>query len=343
MSDALTSALAEALAELAAAVADGDDEDLRPDTAVKWLENTGHLLGGLPAADRGTLGGLLRAAALRHPAGPRRDALLAVPEDLGLTEDPHTAVCADLAHHTRRFTEAVRHADPATPVPTRPGWTLADLTRNLGALHHWAAHLVRTRATTRVLAGDLPLGLPAEPAGYADWLAEGADTAVRTLRETDPEAPVWSPGGDPRAGSYPPRLLREALVHLADAEIAVDGEPGPVNPRTAADAVDHLLADLPYAPRAAEALARLGRDGSAIRLTARDTGAVWTLTPGGGGFAWTRRNRTGADSGAPAVHVEADAGDLLHLLHGRLPATAPRFGRTGDDGLLDAWLTATVA
>ncbi|MFE3071507.1 maleylpyruvate isomerase N-terminal domain-containing protein [Streptomyces sp. NPDC059247] len=235
---------------------------------------------------------------------------------------------------------------PRHPLPTRPGRTLADLTRDLGALHHWAGHLVGTLAGARVLPGDLPLGLPAEPAARADWLATTADATVRALGAADPDAPVWSPGGDPHVRSYPPRLLRETLVHLADAGIALHGEPGPVDPRTAADAVDDLLADLPYVPRAAEALARLDRDGAVIRLAARDTGTVWTLLLGGGGFTWTRG--TGEDPAVPAVpavpsvRVDAAAGELLLLLHGRFAADDPRFRRTGDPEPLDAWLAATA-
>ncbi|MER8232374.1 maleylpyruvate isomerase N-terminal domain-containing protein [Streptomyces sp. NPDC094049] len=340
MSDALTGALAEALAELVTAVAACDDEVLDPDTAVEWLELTGHVLGALPPADRRTLDGLFRAVALRHPEGPWRDELLTLSEGFGLTEDIHTDACEAVAEHARRFVTAVRDADPATPVPTRPGRTLADLTRDLGTLHHWAGHLVRTRSRARVLPGDLPLGLPAEPAAYADWLATTADATVRTLRAADPDAPVWSPGGDPHVRSYPARLLRETLVHLADAGIALHGEPGPADPRTAADAVDDLLAELPYVPRAAEALAQLDRDGAVIRLTAHDAGTGWTLVLGGGGFTWTRG--AGEGPAVPAVRVDAGAGELLLLLHSRFAAADPRFRRTGDTGLLDAWLAATA-
>ncbi|MYV72268.1 hypothetical protein GT043_41445, partial [Streptomyces sp. SID2131] len=63
MSEALLSALAEALAGLVTAVEDADEDVLDPDTAVRWLESTGNtLLSGLTAADRRTLDGLLRAA-----------------------------------------------------------------------------------------------------------------------------------------------------------------------------------------------------------------------------------------------------------------------------------------
>ncbi|MEU4062496.1 maleylpyruvate isomerase N-terminal domain-containing protein [Streptomyces wedmorensis] len=338
MSDALLSALAEALAELVATVDTSDDEVLDPDTAVRWLEGTAHTLGGLGPADRRALDGLFRAAALRQPPGPWREELLKVSEGFGLTEDTHAAACEAVADTARRFAATVRAADPATPVPTCPGWTLADLTRHVGTVHRWAEHLVRTRATVRVLTRDVPLDLPADPAAYPGWLAAGAERFAATAREADPDAPVWSPGADPHVRHYPRHVLFETLVHLADAELAVAGTVGPLHPGTAADAVDHFLGDAPYIPWVAEPLAHLDRDGAVLRLTARDTGAVWTLALGGGGFTWSR----GSGGAEPTAGVEADAGELLLLLHRRYGADDPRFTHTGDRDLLDDWLTATA-
>ncbi|WP_432112986.1 maleylpyruvate isomerase N-terminal domain-containing protein [Streptomyces sp. S1] len=337
MSDALLSALAEALAELVTAVETSDEDVLDPDTAVKWLESTGHTLAGLTAADRRTLDGLFRAAALRAPEGPWRDELLKVSEGFGLTGDPHAAACDAALEHTRRLAAVVRAADPATPVPGTDR-TLADLARHIGTVHRWAEHLVRTRSAVRVLAEDLPLDPPADPAAHADWLVAGAERFAATARAADPDAPVWSPGAEPHVRHYPRHVLFETLVHLADAELAVDGKTGPLDPGTAADAVDHFLTDAPYIGRIAEPVSRLGRDGAVLRLAARDTGAVWTLVLGGGGFTWTR----GSGGAEPTAAVEADAGELLLLLHHRYGADEPCFAHTGDRSLLDAWLAATA-
>ncbi|MEU3483196.1 maleylpyruvate isomerase family mycothiol-dependent enzyme [Streptomyces sp. NPDC033754] len=347
MSDALLSTLAEALADLVTAVETSDDETLDPDTAVKWLEVTADTIAGLPAADRRVLDGHFRAAALRRPEGSRRDELLRLSEGFGLTEDTHAAACEAVAERTRRFVAAVRDADPATPVPTCPGWTLADLTRHLGTVHRWADHLVRTGATARVPARDVPLDLPQDPAAYPGWLAAGAETLVATLRAADPATPLWSPGPEPRAGYYPRHVLFEAVVHLADAEIALGGTAGPIDPGTAAEGIEHHLATLRYVPRTAERIAQLGRDGDLLRLTARDTGTVWTLTLGGGGFTWRSGStasaaRTAPAEPAPTASVTGDGAELLLLLHRRYAADDPRFTHSGDRGLLDAWLTATA-
>ncbi|MEV7277804.1 maleylpyruvate isomerase N-terminal domain-containing protein [Streptomyces sp. NPDC093111] len=329
MSEALLSALAEAVAELATAHDPGADGP--------GLADTARLLDGLPAADRRTLDGLFRAAALRQPPGPRRERFLKVPAGLGLSGDAHLARCDRAAGYVESFVTLVRDADPATPVPSCPGWSLADLVRHHGATHRRTEHLVRTRATGRVRSADVPLDLPADPAGYPDWLAESAKRALRVLREAEPDAPVWVHGGDPHVRFYPRRLLFEAVVRLADAELALGREPAPVDPATAGDGVEEFLENLPYFSWAAEPVAQLDRDGASLRLTATDTGAAWTITLGGGGFAWRRRAE-----GEPTAGVAGTAADLLLLLHGRYAADAPRFDRSGDRTLLDAWIASTA-
>ncbi|MEU3608601.1 maleylpyruvate isomerase N-terminal domain-containing protein [Streptomyces sp. NPDC035033] len=336
MSEALLNALSEALAGLVATVGTSDEEVLDPDTAVKWLESTGHVLAGLGAADRRALDGLFRAAALREPPGPRREELLKVSRGFGLDEGVHLAAVDAVAGHARRYADTVRGADPATPVPTCPGWDLGDLTRHLGTLHGWAEHLVTARPATRVRPGDVPLDPPADPAAYPGWFAARAEGFAAAARAADPGAPVWSPGADPHVRHYPRHLLAETLVHLADAEIALTGTARPLDPDTAADALDHFLTTAPYVPWIAEPLAHLDRDGAVLRLAARDSGAVWTVTLGGGGFAWRR----GSGGTGPTAGVTADAGELLLLLHRRYEADDPRFALTGDRDLLDDWLAA---
>ncbi|MDT9687652.1 maleylpyruvate isomerase family mycothiol-dependent enzyme [Streptomyces sp. P9(2023)] len=336
MSDALLNTLAEALAELVTVVETSDEDTLDPDTAVKWLESTAHLLGRLPAADRRTLDGLFRDAALRQPPGPWREELGRVSEGLGLTRGAHERYCDEVEDHVRRFVATVRDADPATLVPTCPGWTLADLVRHHGTSHRWMDHLVRTKATARVRSGDVELDLPDAPEAYPAWLERSAAAALETLRAADPDAPMWSLGPDPHVRFFPRRLLHEAVVHLADAELALGLTPR-VEPATAADGIDEFLENLPYVAWVAEPVAQLDLDGARLRLSALDTGVTWTLAFGGGGFTWQRRAE-----GPASTTVEASTGDLLLLLYGRVPADDPRYTLTGDLALLDDWCAATA-
>ncbi|MET9351053.1 maleylpyruvate isomerase N-terminal domain-containing protein [Streptomyces termitum] len=336
MSDALLNALAEALAGLVTAVETSDEEVLDPDTAVKWLEQTGHSFAGLGAADRRALDALFREAALRQPAGAWRDEPARVSEGFGLDRDEYHATLDTLAETARRYADTVRRADPATPVPTCPDWDLGDLTRHLGTVHGWAEHLVTARPATRVRPGDLALDPPTDPLARPDWFSARADGFTRAARAADPDAPVWSPGADPSVRHYPRHVLAETLVHLADAEIALTGTARPLDPDAAAESLDHFLATAPYVPWLAEPLAHLDRDGAVLRLAARDSRTVWTLVLGGGGFTWSR----GSGGAAPTAEVTADAGDLLLLLHRRYGADDARFTLTGDRGLLDDWLAA---
>jgi uncharacterized protein (TIGR03083 family) len=333
VSDALLNALAEALAEVVTLIDTCDDDVLDPDTAVKWLESTAFLLDRLPPADRRELAERVRAAAGRHPEGGWRDGLLRVPDSFGLDDDQHERYCESIAHVVAEFTAAVRDADLATPVPTCPGWTLADLVKHHGTTHRWAEHVVRARATERVWAREVPLDLPDEPSAYPQWMARGAESSLRTLRAVDPDLPMWSYGADQRVAFYPRRLLFEAVIHCADAQLALGLEPR-VEPGTAADGIAEFLENLPYYTWMIEQLAPLV--GGSVQLFARDTGAAWTITFGAAGFSWT------ATGEAADVTVTADVADLLLLVYGRRRPDEDRFTVRGGGAVLDAWLGATA-
>ncbi|MEV6398158.1 maleylpyruvate isomerase family mycothiol-dependent enzyme [Streptomyces sp. NPDC051907] len=333
MSDALLNALAEALADVVTSIDTCDDGVLDPDTAVKWMETTGYLLDRLPPADRRALARLFRRAAARQPDGAWREDLLRIPEGFGLDDDQHELYCDAVEERTRRFVETVRNVDPATPVPTCPGWTFADLVEHHGATHRWVEHLVRIRASERVWSRDVPLELPEAPDAYPDWLARSAEAALRTLRAVDPETPMWSHGADQRVGFFPRRLLFEAIVHLADAELALGVEPR-IEPATAADGIEEFLENLPHFSWVAEPVGALA-EGS-IRLLAADTGAAWTVGFGPGGFAWTK------SAGASDAAVEAASGDLLLFVYGRRRPEDARLTVSGDRAVLDAWLGAAA-
>lgn len=333
MSDALLNALAEALAEVVTLIDTCDDDVLDPDTAVKWLESTGFHLDRLSPGDRRELAALLRRAAARHPEGGYREDLLRVPDGFGLDDDQHELYCDAVEHLVAEFVEAVRDADPAAPVPTCPGWTIADLVRHHGTTHRWTDHVVRTRATERVCARDVVLDLPDAPSAYPQWMADSAEASVRTLRKVDPDQPMWSYGADQRVAFYPRRLLFEAVVHLADAQLTLGREPR-VGPGTAADGIEEFLENLPSYSWITERVTALGK--GSVGLVARDTGAAWTITFDAAGICWTR-------NAAPAdVRIDADAADLLLLVYGRRRPEPDRFTVTGRPALLDAWVAATA-
>lgn len=173
-----------------------------------------------------------------------------------------------------------------------------------------------------------------------------AEESLRELRSADPETPMWSHGADQHVRFFARRLLFEAVVHLADAELALGRTPH-VEACTAADGIEEFLENLPFFGRLTESGAVLGRDGASLRLRATDTGAAWTVVLGGAnGFRW--ENAAGGASGSAVpggdatVTVEGAAGELLLLFYGRRAPGDEEFTVTGEREVLDAWLGATA-
>ncbi|UBU10901.1 maleylpyruvate isomerase family mycothiol-dependent enzyme [Nonomuraea gerenzanensis] len=235
-------------------------------------------------------------------------------------------------------TEAARLAalagDLSVPVPTCPGWTLAELVTHVGQTHRWTTHMLRDRVQERVWSRQVPSGLAEGQHGDAAWLTEGAAEMVRVLRETDPAMPVWTWGPDGRASWWPRRMLFELVVHRVDAELALGVDPE-IPAATAIDGVEELLHNLPSAVWVTKSLAELGAEGATIHLHASDADGEWTITQAAAGrIEWARGHAKGD------VAVQGAVRDLLLLLYGR--RTADGLAVHGDRALLDRWLSAAA-
>ena len=90
-----------------------------------------------------------------------------------------------------QFVEVVGQADVATPVPTCPGWTVADLIRHYGTVQRWITHIVRTLPEERVSEGDLDLGLPDDVNDYPRWLAAGIHVVTPNKLAGSGPLPRW--------------------------------------------------------------------------------------------------------------------------------------------------------
>ncbi|MFC4006522.1 maleylpyruvate isomerase family mycothiol-dependent enzyme [Nonomuraea purpurea] len=224
--------------------------------------------------------------------------------------------------------------DLSVPVPTCPGWTLAELVTHVGQTHRWATHVLRNRVQERIWSRQVPSGLAEGESGDAAWLTAGAATLLETLRVTDPAMPVWTWGPDKRASWWPRRMLFELVVHRADAELALGVDPVVPAP-TAIDGVEEFLHNLPSAAWVTRPLAELGAEGATIHLHATDADGEWTITQGpGGAITWARGHAKGD------VAVRGPVSDLLLLLYGRRSPD----GLTvyGDRAFLDRWLSAAA-
>jgi uncharacterized protein (TIGR03083 family) len=225
-------------------------------------------------------------------------------------------------------------ADPAAPVPTCPGWTMAKLIKHTGTIHRWATEVVATRASERVDGRSLDLGLPEKESDYAGWLTDGAAPLVSALRAAGPDTPMWGWGVAPTASWWARRMLHETTVHRADAELA-NGVTPEIDRVAAADGIDEFLANLPGANRPKPHLAELPA-GQSLHLHATDADGEWLIRLTGSGIE-TERGHAKATTA-----VRGPVMPLLLFTYGRIPADDERLTVFGDKGLLATWQEKTA-
>ncbi|MET9603645.1 maleylpyruvate isomerase family mycothiol-dependent enzyme [Streptomyces sp. NPDC006512] len=251
------------------------------------------------------------------------------------------------------FDEAVRRAAgggrEAPLVPSCPGWSLSDLVGHLGGVQRYLAHVLRGKLTAAPDPSDLSLyAIPADPAVRAawpmpdrtpnrgpvpdallDWSAAAAADLAGALSELGPDVPVWTWSPDRTSGFWARMQTIEQAVHRWDAE-TVTGDPAPLDPALAADAVAQTFEVMAPARRGWKP-APAGA-GERYRFRRTDGPGSWTVEFTGDEV------RTEADGTGPvAVEAEGTASDLALFLWQRLPAA--RLEVTGDAPLLDHWFT----
>jgi uncharacterized protein (TIGR03083 family) len=241
--------------------------------------------------------------------------------------------CAAIESEDARFVEVVADADPATPVPTCPGWTIAELVKHHGTTHRWVDHIVRHRLQEPFSPREVDLDLPDDETAYPAWLAAGAASLLAGLRDIDPRSPVWSWSADQNAWFWSRRVMHEAVIHRTDAEVARGRTPR-IDSATAADGVDEFLTNLPHW------LSRRGRtlrsNGDTLHFHATDSEGEWMVTLDPEGPRWERGHGKGS------VAVRGPAGDLLLLIYGRRSPEDESFTVFGDRELLAEWLAMTA-
>ncbi len=197
-----------------------------------------------------------------------------------------------------------------TPLPTCPGWDVAQLVNHLGVIYSRTALVVSDLRTGAPEHGELP----AAPDGEAllGWFAEQRTAVLAALEAAGDDALVWnwtgySPGP---TRFWSRRLAHETLIHRVDIELAHGFEPAHGYPDVAADTVTEFF-ELFY-PRF-ETLIATGL-GNSMHLHATDVpDAEWTLDPRAGTSSITRAH---AKAG---VALRGSAFELACWTWGRLP------------------------
>jgi uncharacterized protein (TIGR03083 family) len=148
----------------------------------------------------------------------------------------HSRLLACLAADFARL-RAVVPGNLAAAVPTCPAWTVADLTRHVGAVYLHKTMSMREGAEPDPWPPD---GLAEEDAlalldrGHAALLAEFATR--------DPAAPAGSwYAPDQTVGFSIRRMAQETVIHRIDAELGAGQPVAPIPADLATDGVDELL------------------------------------------------------------------------------------------------------
>jgi uncharacterized protein (TIGR03083 family) len=218
---------------------------------------------------------------------------------------------------------AVRAAGVDAPVPSCPGWTVADLLEHLGRIHRWVASIVSQRDTQPPAFWD-QVDVPAR-AELVDWSAAGWRALADALAATGPDVEVWSWTPWRTTAFWARRQAHELAVHRFDAQLAAGASPDPVPADQAVDAVDELLELFPHRRRRPA----ISGAGETIHLHATDAAGEWLLRLVPEGIEVTREHAKGD------VAARGPASDLLLFLFGRVAPT--RLEVFGDASLLERW------
>lgn len=239
---------------------------------------------------------------------------------------------AALLEQTSSFGELVRAADPETPVPTCPGWTMKQLFRHVGRGNRWCTQIITDRRTEALNPRDVRDGKPPEDLDAAiDWLNAGAQALIDAVEQAGPHMKVWTFVGPHIPGWWIRRRVHEQLVHRADAELAL-GRDFVVPADLAADGVSEWL-------ELATALHAPLQEGQTLHLHATDDGlgptGEWMIKHDEDGLGWTYAHGKGDAA------VRGTARDLLLAVTRRRSTAEAGLDVLGDAAVWDNWLAGT--
>ncbi len=209
---------------------------------------------------------------------------------------PSADVISMIESEGRRILDFAQR-DPSRAVPQYPGWTMSDLVAHTGSILGRTTLVCVERPTERISAPR-----PPEGQDVFDWYEKTLAEMIRTLWESDLDAPVWGFIDGSTISFWVRRMVVETGVHRWDAEQAL-GDPKPLLDLVATSGLDEY---------AGMWLPRLG-EMPVLEMTATDLGGTWAFGSGGSEAA-----------------VEGTASDLYLRLMSRQSAVV----------LPDEWATA---
>ncbi|HEX2212229.1 MAG TPA: maleylpyruvate isomerase family mycothiol-dependent enzyme [Mycobacterium sp.] len=243
---------------------------------------------------------------------------------------------AALLDQTREFGDLIRSADPSTPVPTCPDWTLKQLFRHVGRGNRWAAQIVADRLMSPLDPRDVRDGKPPDDAdGAVEWLNGGSEALIKAVERVGADCRVWTFLGARPAGWWIRRRLHEVTVHRADAALALGMDYDPPAD-LAADAISEWIELMTVQAKRNEPPVEPGRT---LHLHATDDGlgptGEWTIRNDEDGVGWSHEHGKGD------VALRGPAKDLLLAIVRRRSVADGGVEVFGDAHVWDAWLERT--
>ncbi len=222
-----------------------------------------------------------------------------------------------IRHEGNRFADVLAAVDPATPVPTCPDWTAADLLWHLTEVHLFWGGILAEGALTNEEVARIDEAKPPRPDTIGDALAirEQATTALAaqlsSLADTEPRWTWWTQ--DQTVGFTRRMQVCEVTMHRIDAELTAGGPVTPIGDEVATLAVDHCIDVMrAWLPDWAS-----WQSAATVEFRATDTGHRWLVDlgpvtgvdPDGNQESWQRLARAAADA-APSGTVTGTAQQL---------------------------------
>ena len=226
--------------------------------------------------------------------------------------------------------DAALRAGWDAPVPGLT-WSVRDVVIHTGAVHRWAADVVRRALPTNETGGSRafrPDGLPDED--VPAWFAEGAADLSAALRSAPSDLACFTfITGVPAHEFWVRRQAHETAIHRADVELAAGGPVTAVAPGFAQDGLAEIVGG--FATERGFATSYAGR----LLLDATD-GPAWLVVFGG------ERTITRPDvpASTPADAVVRGTSDALYRWAWNRPV--PEAEERGDPQTLACWRSVRI-
>jgi uncharacterized protein (TIGR03083 family) len=220
------------------------------------------------------------------------------------------------------FLAACERAGLSAPVPSCPGWKVADL-----LYHVYEVQYGWNRVTTERRESFEGLAWPARAADdrLVDLVRGEHQGYTAMLRSFEPATPIWTWTGTQTFAWLIRRMAQETAVHRVDAELAA-GEAGLIDPRLASDGIDEFLEF--FLNR------RGGAVGGSVHIHCTDVDGEWTVRESGDVFTVAREHAKGDAA------IRGAANDVLLALWRRTSLSTCDV--VGDAGVADRFVAASA-